>query len=140
MKTVKQVGLMIPMVVLTVVFAATLLWAGKPLPRVQHYTYVLVPPADSPELDASGKCTFETYAKLPVSVAVSCRDLMPSCQYRVVHVTSSPEGLVEEAAYAFTSDARGRFEGDIHYAGYTVDLWVANAAGDVVLVVGQMKN
>jgi len=122
------------------ILAATPLWAGKPLPRVQHYTYTLVPPADSPEPHANGTCTFETYATLPRSVAVSCRGLMPAQQYWVVHVTSLPDGPAEEAAYPFTTDARGRFDGEIHYGAYTIDLWVENGAGQAVLVLGQLEN
>ena len=140
MNTRKRVGLVALLMASGAIFAATPLWAGKPLPKVEHYTYTLVPPADSPKPNASGNCTFETYATLPRSVAVSCRGLIPSQQYWVVHVTSSPDGSVEEAAYPFTTDARGRFDGEYRYGGYTSGLWIENAAGEAVLVLGQLRN
>ena len=140
MNLMKRVGPAMLVLVLGGLFTASPLWADKPLPRVQYYTYTLVPPADSPEPDASGKCTFETYATLPRSVTVSCRGLIPSQQYWVVHVTSLTDGPAEEAAYPFTTDARGRFDGEYRYGGYTSGLWIENAAGEAVLVLGQLRN
>ena len=142
MNLMKRPGLSGALVVLGPFLAATALWADKPLlPKVQHYTYTLVPPADSPEPDASGKCTFETHVTLPMSVTVSCRGLMPSQQYwMMIRVMPLPDGPTEEAAYPFTTDARGRFDGEINPGGYTSGLWVENSAGGVLLVVGQLKN
>ena len=159
MNPMKRLSVLAMSIILGGLFAAPPVLAGKNADVVAPYTttFRLVPPADAPEPDASGKCILEDPYEWwgYTDVTVSCKRLTPASSYVVVCLVwwevwqyldmGSASGWYCVAdgwdfdEYAVDADGKGRLNAQFTLYDYgcsvrrVEDLWIVNSAGDVVL-------
>jgi len=161
MNPMKRLGLTVFVLILAALFAASPALAGKNADAVASSTttFRLVPPADAPEPDASGKCILEDPDPYEwwgyTDVRVSCKSLTPARSYVVVCLvwwevwqyldmgSSSGWYCVADGLdfdeYGVDADGKGRLDAQFTLDDYgcsvrrVEDLWIVNSAGDVVL-------